>query len=387
MNDQLSDKKLGNIPYLPLEIWSKILLEQSSIKEFIRFSAVQKSWKSIAKEIIPGQIPWLIVPTSCYSNTLWYTLVLFNPMDRRLYEFKFPSCNCSPSDQRSSRTWFDVECTLNPFTLKSVWLPRFRSIDKRCSPNVSLLKFDDAGSWCKKGFCAASFIAGENIGPLKLGHCDSSDVMSRLWSYMGDSFECRSSLLEILPQTFWGRKDFWDHWDKQKGTDMSDSIIYKGCIYELSCSCLFWVFDLETKVSKKFKLDYGHVYYYLRDYEKFLVEFQGDLLCVFKDRKRVGGIRLYKLDLDAIVWNMGGKQLQGILSLNYEHEVKNIGDYALLLGKRSTKVLHVSNFVGSFKSNCIYTTSSNVFSLNSRTWESFGFYSRKTGFPIYNGGK
>ena len=55
------DHNYGNLLELLVEIWCKILLEHTIMKELIRFSAVQTSWKSIAMVIVPHQIPWLIV--------------------------------------------------------------------------------------------------------------------------------------------------------------------------------------------------------------------------------------------------------------------------------------------------------------------------------------
>lgn len=373
MDDQHPSQNHGYLPYIPVDVWYKILLEHSTMKEFVRFSAVQRSWKSIAKVIIPGQIPWLTLPPRYFFTTSWDKHLLFNLMDKHIYEFRYLSCNCSPRPKTSSNSlvYVDVECTFNPFTRKSVWLPQFKS-NSCCSPNVTLLNLDDAPSWCTKGLCYSS---RKHNGSVSRIYCDSNDVKSRLWNYMGDQFVRCPHLGKVCTTTFWGRGAFWEHSGQHECIpNRTISIIYKGCIYELlESSSLFWVFDLETRVSKYLKLIYDHIGD-LERHKKFMVEFHGDLLCVFMDRHLKGDDnRVYRLDLDAIEWKIGENNalLEGDLSLKPEDEVNNIGDYVLLLSRRSTKVLQVSDYMRYyFKRNCIYI-SSVVFSLSSKTWERF----------------
>ncbi|CAO2833548.1 unnamed protein product [Amaranthus hypochondriacus] len=399
------------------------------MKELIRFSAVQKSWKSIAKLIIPHEIPWLIVsinPKELLTldlenafhqqfleglnyhlqnpnhqflhnhlhivNAYYRQLTrntqedrhfhLRNLVDNRIYKFKFPHSVTAMEDSdniyvrtfsfgdrrtNGSSLWpnkrmkFSTYCyknreakmksmlsklstkvieskygfykwsdgMFNPFTGEMVWLPYLES-HVSCT-DLNLLRLDDALGYGLKDFCVAACING-NPAVWEPRLSDASDKKSRLWRFTGN--------YHIV------------------GDKIEDTIINKGCLYEIVKQSLeVRVFDLKGGDSKKIELRFDPKFHklYQESSYKFLVELRGELFFILMTPFHVC-FKVFWLDLDSINWEpRNGNMLMGTLWHKTEHLVKDIGDYALFLSRHSSKALHVKNFMSrSVRRNCIY---------------------------------
>lgn len=338
-----------NLPELPADIWDKIMFDHSiSIRELVRFSAIQSICKSIAKTFIPQQVPWLILNPRDRNFANDDILYCFNLLDSRVHEFEFPQTvekNCVVSGLKSklfgamdgwviSRTWI-----FNPFTKEFAVLPKILKPDStrtvithRRILNATLLKVANAKGL--SGLCVFAYHTGILKPALWTPNTNNSDDNSddgTSWT-----FPISKPIVDL---------------------HTSDAIVYKGGVYELIYgNAKRYNLDLDHGTSKYINIIYSCSSHVMAMYTlSYLVELEGDLLVVLLHDSD-HSVRIFKLDLDQVNWGTEWNGiLKGELHIDFENNIQNIKNYAMFLGNYCSKSLLVTNFMSRFiRRNCIY---------------------------------
>ncbi|KAM0932965.1 putative F-box domain-containing protein [Dioscorea sansibarensis] len=358
-----------------------ILLEIAkylSFSDYIRFGAVCSHWFDVSNEgyhSFQNQLPWLIYFDIDFPK-------FFNPSEEKVYQIEIPELHgkyCAGS----SHGWLitiDLDLNinlLNPFSKAQINLPLlpFDTLNARYE-NL----YDHSWlNWPKQKRDKLIYKAVLSADPYK-----SSDYI----------------VMAIYFANY--RLAFWRHGDLTWTTINShffveDIVWYNGAFYVVSSSNHLWLVDLGVN-NKLIEISF-HDNDYLKKTKKYIVEFTGDLLLVYRS---MGPIK-DEDNNDEDDLNQGNEFYHTtyfkLFKLDKKEnkflKIENINDHALFLGSNHAVMIPTATVADKTKNNVIYFTDyiyanymhgyneSGIYSIPERSVTPFPWH-MITPFPFHN---